>query len=82
MSRSSTTSSTAPQTGKTAQATATMQQGQTCGAVQGCVPADKVAALAFQKWLKKGCKHGQDQQDWMEAEAELKAEMARNGAKK
>ena len=26
-------------------------------------------------WLAKGCKSGQDVQNWMEAEAQLKAEM-------
>ena len=75
MSRSTTTSAT--QTGKTTAAT----QSQACATTQACVPADKVAALAYQKWVKKGCKHGSDTQDWLEAEAELKAEMARTGKK-
>jgi Protein of unknown function (DUF2934) len=70
MSRSTTTSASAPQTAKGMQGTATMQQGD-------C--QDKVAARAYQKWLQKGCKHGQDKQDWLEAEAEIKAEMARTG---
>jgi hypothetical protein len=73
MSRS-TTSGTAPQTGKATQTTAATQQA--------CLPLDKVAALAYQKWLKKGCKHGNDKQDWLEAELEVKAELARTGAKK
>lgn len=77
MSRSSTTSA-APQTAKSQAAAAA--QGQACGTAQGCPPADKVAALAYQKWVKKGCKHGQDKQDWLEAEAELRAQM--NGGKK
>ena len=76
MSRSTTTG-TAPQTGKATQSTATTQSATPSG-----LPLDKVAALAYQKWIKKGCKHGGDRQDWLEAEAELKAEMARTGAKK
>jgi hypothetical protein len=39
------------------------------------VPMEKVAMLAYQKWLKAGCKHGSDKQHWLEAEAELKAQM-------
>ena len=68
MSRSTTTSASAPQTGKGPQTAAT---------TQACVPLEKVAARAYQKWLLKGCKHGNDKQDWLEAEAELKAELTR-----
>jgi hypothetical protein len=69
MSRSTTTSGTAPQTGKTAQASAT----------QTSVPMDKVAMRAYQKWMQAGCKHGCDRQDWLEAEQEIGAEMTRTG---
>jgi hypothetical protein len=79
MSRSTTTSATAPQTGKAAQ---TAAQPQAYATTQGCVPQEKVAARAYQLWLKKGCKHCNDAQDWFEAEAEIKAEMARTGGKK
>jgi hypothetical protein len=79
MSRSTTTSGTAPQTGKSTQA-ATMTQPAPM--MQSSVPLEKVAARAYQKWMQKGCKHGHDRQDWLEAEAEIKAEMARTGAKK
>jgi hypothetical protein len=79
MSRSTTTSGTAPQTGKSTQA-ATMTQPATM--TQSSVPSEKVAARAYQKWMQKGCKHGHDRQDWLEAEAEIKAEMSRTGAKK
>jgi hypothetical protein len=41
------------------------------------VPREKIAMRAYEKWLKSGCPHGQDRQHWLEAEAELKAEMAR-----
>jgi len=68
MSRSTTTS--APQTVKSS-------QPQANAATQMSPPQEKVAARAYQKWMQKGCKHGHDQQDWLEAEAEIKAEMAR-----
>jgi hypothetical protein len=32
---------------------------------------------AYEKWVKRGRPHGTSDQDWMEAEAELKAEYAR-----
>lgn len=38
------------------------------------VPPDKIAMRAYEKWAKRGYKHGRDQQDWLEAEAELRAE--------
>jgi hypothetical protein len=41
------------------------------------VPREKVAMRAYEKWLKCGCQHGHDRQHWLEAEAELRAEMAR-----
>ena len=79
MSRSTTTSATAPQTGKAAQTSATTQPASNS---QTGIPAEKVAARAYQKWLKNGCMHGNDKQDWLEAEAELKAEMSRTAAAK
>ena len=38
------------------------------------VPQEKIAQRAYEKFMKRGCIHGHDQQDWMEAEAELRAE--------
>ena len=38
---------------------------------------DKVAMRAYQKWVNRGCPRDSDKQDWAEAEAELRAEMAR-----
>lgn len=73
------TTTTPAQTGKTPQPAA-MQTQQQQG--QMCVPMEKVAARAYQKWMQKGCKHGTDKQDWLEAEAEIKAEMAKMGGKK
>jgi hypothetical protein len=53
--------------------------GGTAPAPQGtpAVPHEKIAMRAYEKWLKSGCQHGCDRQHWMEAEQELKAEMAR-----
>lgn len=41
------------------------------------VPHDKIAMRAYEKWVKRGHRHGSHEQDWLEAEAELKAEMGR-----
>ena len=39
------------------------------------LPAEKVAARAAEIWHRKGRPHGQDEQNWLEAEAELRAEL-------
>jgi DUF2934 family protein len=41
------------------------------------IPREKIAMRAYEKWLNSGCQHGCDRQHWLEAEAELRAEMAR-----
>ncbi len=38
------------------------------------IPQEKIAQRAYEKWMKRGCTHGCDMQDWKEAEAELQAE--------
>ena len=40
------------------------------------IPHDKIAARAAEIWDRKGRPHGQDEQTWTEAEAELRAEFA------
>jgi hypothetical protein len=40
------------------------------------IPQERIAQRAYEKWCQRGCPHGTDQQDWLEAEAELRAEMA------
>jgi hypothetical protein len=42
---------------------------------QVTVPREKIAKRAYEKWVKRGYTHGNDQQDWLEAEAELRAEV-------
>jgi hypothetical protein len=44
------------------------------------VPHDKIAMRAYEKWCKRGRPSGTHQQDWLEAEAELRVEMNRMGA--
>jgi hypothetical protein len=41
------------------------------------IPHEKIAQRAYEKWVKRGRPHGQDRQDWLEAEAELRVEYAR-----
>jgi hypothetical protein len=44
------------------------------------VPREKIAQRAYEKWCKRGCSHGCDYQDWVEAENELRNEMFRSGS--
>ena len=74
MSKSTTTSKPMP---SAAMATAP----QAGAAPQTSVPQEKIAMLAYQKWLKGGCKNGEDKKHWLEAEAELKAEMMKTGSR-
>jgi hypothetical protein len=39
------------------------------------IPHDRIAKRAYEKWCKRGCPHGTHQQDWYEAEQEIRAEM-------
>jgi hypothetical protein len=41
------------------------------------IPQEKIAQRAYEKWLKRGRPQGTEMLDWLEAENELKAEMAR-----
>lgn len=38
---------------------------------------EQIAQRAAEIWKKKGCLPGQDEQNWLEAERQLKAELAR-----
>ena len=42
------------------------------------IPHEKIAMRAYEKWVKRGRPAGTDVQDWIEAEAELRAEMSRS----
>ena len=54
--------------------------GMNAGGSATQLPREKVAMRAYEKWLKRGCSHGNDLQDWVEAEAEVRAEIQRTGA--
>jgi hypothetical protein len=45
---------------------------------QAKIPHEKVAMRAYEKWCQRGCQHGRDVQDWVEAETELRAEQQRS----
>jgi hypothetical protein len=40
------------------------------------ITPEQIAQRAHEIWVKQGCRHGQDQQHWLEAERQLKAELA------
>lgn len=40
------------------------------------IPSEKIAQRAYEKWVQRGCVTGSPDQDWLEAEAELRAESA------
>lgn len=41
------------------------------------IPQEKIAQRAYEKWIKRGRPQGTEMLDWLEAENELKTEMAR-----
>lgn len=41
----------------------------------------RIAERAYQLFLKRGGKHGYHQQDWMQAEKDIRAELAKPAAK-
>ncbi len=46
---------------------------------QAAAPAlapEKIAMRAYEKWCERGCPHGTDQQDWHDAEQELRGQSA------
>lgn len=45
---------------------------------RAAVSREAVAKRAYEKWLQRGGNHGDDLQDWLEAERELSAEANKN----
>jgi hypothetical protein len=43
----------------------------------GNIGHDQIAQRAHELWVKQGCRHGRDLEHWLEAERQLKAELAR-----
>lgn len=41
------------------------------------IPQEKIAMLAYEKWVQRGRPQGTEMQDWLDAEKELKAELSR-----
>jgi hypothetical protein len=40
------------------------------------IPHEKIAMRAYEKWVKRGRPQGTEMQDWIEAENELRSELA------
>jgi Protein of unknown function (DUF2934) len=59
--------------------TTTGQPGLANQTVNNPTLRERVAKRAYEKWLKGGCKQGCDKQNWLEAEAEVMAELNRTG---
>ncbi len=51
--------------------------GPAQGVMQNRIPHDKIAMRAYEKWVQRGRPCGTELQDWLEAEAELRAETSR-----
>jgi Protein of unknown function (DUF2934) len=79
MSRIGTTPQTQPGTTPQGSFTNTYGTTNTQQSIQLKAPYDKIAQRAYEKWLKRGQKNGSDVQDWLEAEAEVAAELSRTG---
>jgi hypothetical protein len=45
--------------------------------MQNRIPHEKIAMRAYEKWVQHGRPCGTELQDWLEAEAELRAEFSR-----
>jgi hypothetical protein len=41
------------------------------------IPHEKIAQRAYEKWLQRGRTHGDGVQDWLDAEQELREEIAK-----
>jgi hypothetical protein len=39
------------------------------------ITREQIARRAYEIWVKQGCCHGRDQQHWLDAESQLKAEV-------
>ncbi len=61
-------------------ATPPLSPGHTSTSAPVKIPHEKIAMRAYEKWCKRGRPQGTDKQDWIEAEAELRAEMMRSGS--
>lgn len=46
---------------------------------RGDIPAELIAARAYELWLQRGCPLGEDKQDWFAARAELECDLNARG---
>jgi hypothetical protein len=46
------------------------------------VPREKIAMRAYEKWCQRGRPQGTQEQDWLEAERELQAEVTKTGQRR
>src|SRR5713101_2874523 len=46
------------------------------------IPPERIAIRAYEKWCKRGRPPGTDRQDWVEADKELRAEIAAEAKKR
>ncbi len=51
---------------------------QPAGQGRAAVGEEGIAKRAYEKWLARGGRHGDDQRDWFEAERELLSQFARS----
>jgi hypothetical protein len=73
----STNSNTSGMGGGTAVATRPASRKATSSAKAPMITHDQIARRAHEIWVQRGCKPGTDRQNWLEAEAQLKAELKR-----
>jgi hypothetical protein len=69
---SATATAVRPTTPKAQQATAGARPGTTGKSTK--ITHEQIALRAREIYMKRGCRPGQDEQNWLEAEAQLKAE--------
>ena len=47
----------------------------------GAIPEDAISKKAYQLWLERGCPEGSPEQDWYQAESQLKGRSEPSGAR-
>lgn len=57
--------------------TGAQQAAPTTSPKSATITHEQIARRAHEIWVKRGRKQGEDRQNWLEAEAQLKAELAR-----
>ena len=73
---SPTTATVRPANVRSQQATSSTPSVSTSTVQSMTVTYEQTAQRAREIWMRKGCRPGEDEQNWLEAETQLKAEMA------